>query len=637
MKVEVVFLLSLLALTGTKKTVKTLVEPVSDHKDFKKMLRTKNNVLVLFIGDTKKATEALNVLAEASVESKGIATCLTIDCQTKEGKKLCKKLKVNSNNYVLKHYKDGDFHKDYDRAVAIKSMVTFLKDPTGDLPWDEDPSAQDVLHWESPAHFNKFLKTEKGKVLAMFYAPWCGHCKRMKPDFQSAAKELKGSAVLAAMDVNKPENSAVARKYNITGFPTLLYFQGGQLQFPYPGENNKAAILAFMADPKEEPVSEKPKESDWSEEPSQVVHLTDDNFDSFMESEASVLVMFYAPWCGHCKRAKPQFVSAAAAMASQGMGGKLAAVDCTKHHQLSKRFDVKGFPTIKYFKDGQMAFDAGDAREEAAILKFMAEPKEPPPPPPPEKPWKEEESDVAHLSEEDFKPFLKKKKHVLVMFYAPWCGHCKKAKPEVTAAAADFAEDPKVEIAAVDCTTDKSVCSAFEVSGFPTFKYFHYYNKEQKTYEGGRTRKDFVAFMSDPLSPFSGQPPPAPPAEEQWQDLDGAIFVKHLKSADFDHYMKYKETVLVMFYAPWCGHCKAMKADYAKAAQELTQAKVSHVLAAVDATVETELGKRFAIRGYPTLKFFRNGVEVEDYKGGRTRKDIVAYVTEKAASLRNEL
>lgn len=46
-------------------------------------------------------------------------------------------------------------------------------------------------------------------------------------------------------------------------------------------------------------------------------------------------------------------------------------------------------------------------------------PKEPPPPPPPEKDWSEVPSEVNHLTDETFKGFLKKKKHVLVMFYAP--------------------------------------------------------------------------------------------------------------------------------------------------------------------------------------------------------------------------
>ena len=35
---------------------------------------------------------------------------------------------------------------------------------------------------------------------------------------------------------------------------------------------------------------------------------------------------------------------------------------------------------------------------------------------------------MVHLTEDDFVSFVKKKKHVLVMFYAPWCGHCKRAK-----------------------------------------------------------------------------------------------------------------------------------------------------------------------------------------------------------------
>lgn len=47
---------------------------------------------------------------------------------------------------VLKHYHNGDFNRDYDRALKVSSIVNFMKDPTGDLPWDEDPTATNVVH-----------------------------------------------------------------------------------------------------------------------------------------------------------------------------------------------------------------------------------------------------------------------------------------------------------------------------------------------------------------------------------------------------------------------------------------------------------------------------------------------------------
>jgi hypothetical protein len=47
----------------------------------------------------------------------------------------------------------------------------------------------------------------------------------------------------------------------------------------------------------------------------------------------------------------------------------------------------------------------------------------------------------------------------------------------------------QVTFAAVDCTVERSICSVYNVGGFPTFKYFSYFNKEQKDYDGGRTTK----------------------------------------------------------------------------------------------------------------------------------------------------
>ena len=121
----------------------------------------------------------------------------------------------------------------------------------------------------------------------------------------------------------------------------------------------------------------------------------------------------------------------------------------------------------------------------------------------------------------------------------------------MVAAAEEFKDNAKIEFAGVDCTQERSICSFYEVSGYPTFKYFQYFNKEQKDYNGGRTKADFVAFMNDPENPLSGKELPKPTPESEWKDHEGAENVKHLTTNTFFNSVKEHEHVLVMFYAPW--------------------------------------------------------------------------------------
>lgn len=219
-----------------------------------------------------------------------------------------------------------------------------------------------------------------------------------------------------------------------------------------------------------------------------------------------------------------------------------------------------------------------------------------------------EEDDVLVLTSNNFDTTVFSKSIILVEFYAPWCGHCKSLAPEYAKAAKTLKEnDPPIPLAKVDATEHKDLGQRFDVSGYPTLKFFK--NGEAYDYEGPRESEGIVAYMKERASPDWKPPPPA---------------VIELKTDDFDEFINKQDLALVEFYAPWCGHCKNLAPKYEKAAKILKEHTPSIPLVKVDATVESELAKRFGVTGYPTLKIFRKGKESE-YKGPRD-EGIVNYM-----------
>lgn len=89
-----------------------------------------------------------------------------------------------------------------------------------------------------------------------------------------------------------------------------------------------------------------------------------------MKTHKHLLVKFVAPWCGHCKSLAPAYAAAAKQLAESNSEIKLASVDATIEQDLAQKFDVKGYPTIKFFSDGT-TFEYTGGRTQDDLLSWL--------------------------------------------------------------------------------------------------------------------------------------------------------------------------------------------------------------------------------------------------------------------------
>ncbi|KAG0503978.1 hypothetical protein HPP92_004050 [Vanilla planifolia] len=447
------------------------------------------------------------------------------------------------------------------------------------------------------------------------------------------------------------------------------------------------------------------------EAPSAVLTLDAANFSETIAKHPFVVVEFYAPWCGHCKRLEPEYEKAASILSKHDPPIVLAKVDANDeaNKDIASAYEVRGFPTLKILRnEGKNIQDYKGPREADGIVEYLKKQAGP-------ASFEIKSSeDISNLIG-DKKIFIEFENYTIVAekLRADYdFSHTSDSellrrgdagvkapivrlfKPfdELFVDFQDFDVDALksfIETASIPVVTtfDKDPLNHPYLMKFfnnPNAKAMLFVNFSEVYFDSFKTTfydvaKSYkgtkISFLLGDLDASKGAFQYFGLKEDQvplilLQDSDGEKFLKSdlepdqigawLKEyldgnltpfkksepipevnnepvkvvvADSLHDVVFKsgKNVLLEFYAPWCGHCKELAPILDEVAVSL-QADSDVIIAKMDATAN-DVPKNFDVAGYPTLYFVSATGKLVQYEGGRTAEDIINFIKENKDAL----
>ncbi|KAF9291793.1 protein disulfide isomerase (PDI) protein [Mortierella alpina] len=205
-------------------------------------------------------------------------------------------------------------------------------------------------------------------VMVEFYAPWCGHCKNLVPQYKAAAENLRGIAKLGAVDCDNDANKPLCSQHGIQGFPTIKVFppsKSGKKGVKYPqdyqGERSAAAIAKHV-------VKMLPNDIQLvSSNPSSEKII---NIDEFVTNDSIPRALLFTE--------KTESSAMYKGLAT-GLKGRMSVAEMRKpSEEVKKKFKISKLPTLVVFPKGsQEPSQHSGAMKHAPIAEFLDQHAEP--------------------------------------------------------------------------------------------------------------------------------------------------------------------------------------------------------------------------------------------------------------------
>ncbi|RAL39869.1 hypothetical protein DM860_013070 [Cuscuta australis] len=432
-------------------------------------------------------------------------------------------------------------------------------------------------------------------IVVEFYAPWCGHCKRLAPEYEKAASVLSSNdppVTLAKIDANEDSNKDLARQFDLKGFPTIkILRKGGEVVQEYKGPREADGIVTYLKK-QVGPASAEIKSKE------DAASLIDENkvfiagvFQDFSGDEFE------------------KFMTLAEKLRSDYDFGH------TLDAKLLPRGDSVDKPTLRLFKPFDELFSDFQDFQVDAMEKFIAEASIP----------------IVTIFDENKEnhPYVNKffdspnDKAILFVNFSSELGPFKPKFNDV----AVLYKGKGIGFLLADLASSAGALQYYGLKE-DQVPVLIVQDKDQQKFIKPNVEPDQIATWIKDYR--EGKVDPFIRSEAIPEVNDEPVKVVVRDSLD-SMVLKSGKNVLLEFYAPWCGHCKKL----APILDEVAVFFESHpdvLIAKLDATANDVPAQKFEVQGYPTLYFISSTGDIIPYEGDRTKDDIIDFIQKNKGS-----